>query len=153
MSVIFNMASWFGYKKMVNLLGTLVYDRLKGARSPSTLFFFFFLIPSWLLMRFYAFIDWSFALPDSCTPPPPELQIRCSHLAAVVQVPGVLSLIDRLLHWWLVTRPKPPPETQCRDIPLEKAPSQHPPPTPIYPSLHIFIHPSICPHQPPTLQP
>lgn len=102
-----------------------------------------FHLDSWCI--FY-FIDWSFA-PLTHAPPPLWLQIHCSHLPALIQVPGGLSLC----HWSAATlmarhtpnhHQKTSAGTSLRKCP-STPPPQHLPPTPIYPSLHTYIHPPL----------
>ena len=67
-------------------------NRLTAAVFPAS-----FLFHPYSLKHFY-FIDWFFSLPDSCTSPTPASN-HCSHLPAVIQVPGGLSLC----HWSAAT--------------------------------------------------
>lgn len=129
-------------------------DRVsRGSFVINWSFCFFPHLYSWCI--FISVTDLSLSLTHA--PPPLHLQIHCSHLPAMIQVPGVpltLSSIGCLIDG------SPQAREQARGHLSENAHPppplhlpQHPPPTPIYPSLHTFIHPSIRPHQPPTLQP
>lgn len=124
----------------------IICDKLK-------LLFFSPHLYSWCI--FISVTDLSLSLTHA--PPPLHLQIHCSHLPAMIQVPGVpltLSSIGCLIDG--SPQAREPARGHLSENAHPPAPlhlPQHPPPTPIYPSLQTFIHPSIRPHQPPTLQP
>lgn len=132
--------------------GLFLMERQMLFRKRTVFLPFFFFWSSQLVMHFYV-IDWSFALPDSCPSPTPAPN-HCSLLPAVIQVPAGLSLC----HWLVTTlMARCTPNHHHHQKTSAGTSFKKCPPTThllsILTCMHTFIHPSIHPHQPPTLQP
>lgn len=125
----------------------IICDKLKPCFFPPI-----FTVDAFLFQWLISHSPWVMHLPHSTSK---STVVICLPWSRSPASPS-LSVIDRLLHWWLATSQRAGAGTSLRKCPSTNAPPhlpQHPPPTPIYPSLHTFIHPSVRPHQPPTLQP